>query len=349
MSSSGVFEAAEKQVQQPLLSELQATHARDVRAYSLINAVAATVSPGERARLQANPEVATVVPDQLITLTNPMTAASPFGPSAGFRRGRTGPSASEGTTPVPPLPGACAPPGHVQLDPQALEAIHAASQDPSEPTARSLGITGAGVKVAFIADGLDVNNPDLIRPNGQHVIVDEQDFSGEGMSAPTGGEEAFLDAGSIAAQGNEVYDVSHYSALPLDRPCDIRIEGVAPGASLVGLDFFGAEDAGFESSIIQAINYAVTVDHVNVLNESFGANYYPDDGADLDLIKAARRRRRRRWHHGRSRDRRRRRHQHDRHARRQTPTSSRWGRPRPIASTLRTATAAPASLAYGAG
>ncbi len=127
----------------------------------------------------------------------------------------------------------------MQLDPQALETIHADSQDSSEPTARSLGITGAGVKVGFIADGLDINNPDFIRPNGQHVIVDYQDFSGEGTSVPTDGGEAFLDAGSIAAQGNEVYDVSHYSALPLNRPCDIRIEGVAPGASVVALEFPG--------------------------------------------------------------------------------------------------------------
>ncbi|HXW82560.1 MAG TPA: S8 family serine peptidase, partial [Acidimicrobiales bacterium] len=282
--SSAVFEAAEKQAQQPLLSELQATHARDVRAYSLINAVAATVSPGERARLEGNPSVAAVVPDQLIALTNPMTAASQFQSYAGGGRGRPGGWPTSGTT---PLPGACAPPGQVQLNPQAIETIHADSQDPTEPTARSLGITGAGVKVAFLADGLDINNPDLIRPDGQHVIVDYEDFSGEGTSVPTGGGEAFLDAGSIAAQGNQVYDVSHYSDLPLNRPCDIRIEGVAPGASLVALDVLGAGDAGFASSILQAINYAVTVDHVNVLNESLGDNPYPDDVADLDLIKAA--------------------------------------------------------------
>jgi hypothetical protein len=143
------------------------------------------------------------------------------------------------------------------------------------------------VTVAFIADGLDINDPDFIRANGSHVFVDFKDFSGEGTGVPTGGGEAFLDASSIAAQGRKVYNISNYSALPLDQKCDIRIEGVAPGASLVGLDIFGAENAGFNSSFIQAINYAVTVDHVNVLNESLGNNYYPDDQASLDVIKAA--------------------------------------------------------------
>ena len=150
--------------------------------------------------------------------------------------------------------------------------------------------------VAFIADGVETTNADFQRnpayatagsPAGSPVFTDYKDFSGEGTSVATGGGEAFLDSSSIAAQGNESYDISKYSALPLSQPCYIRIEGVAPGASLVGLDIFGAEDAGFNSSFLQAIDYAVTVDHVNVLNESLGNNYYPDDQASLDLIKQA--------------------------------------------------------------
>jgi subtilase family protein len=173
------------------------------------------------------------------------------------------------------------------LEPQALQAINAASQNPKAKTAQSLGLTGAGVTVAFIADGLDINNTDFIRPDGSHVFVDYKDFSGEGTSVPTGGGEAFLDASSIAAQGRFPHNISNYSYLSLNGPCYIRVLGVAPGASLVGLDIFGAEDAGFNSSFIQAIDYAVSVDHVNVLNESLGNNYYPDDQASLDIIKAA--------------------------------------------------------------
>jgi hypothetical protein len=256
--------------QAPVVSQLAASGARNVHSYTVLNAISATVSRSEISQLKSDPAVSKVVPDQIIHLA----PAQPAG------------SSTAGTA-VSPLPGACAPPGKVQLNPQALETIHADSQNPLERTARSLGVTGKGVTVAFIADGLDTNNADFIRADGSHVFVDYKDFSGEGTSVATGGGEAFLDASSIAAQGRHVYDVSHYSQLPLNRPCNIRIEGVAPGASLVGLTIFGAEDAGFNSSFLQAIDYAVSVDHVQVLNESLGSNFYPDDKASLDLIKQA--------------------------------------------------------------
>jgi subtilisin family serine protease len=264
-------------IQAPVLSTLTSAGASSIQTYSVVNAVAATVPSSTVATLKSDPAVSEVIPNQLIPLAAPQPAAASGTSSSG--------ASSSGAT---PLPGACAAPGKVQLDPQAIETIGADSDVPGAQTARSLGITGAGVKVAYIADGVDINNPDFIRPDGQPVFFDYKDFSGAGTGVPTGGGEAFLDASSIAAQGNQVYDVSQYSKLRLNVPCDIRIEGVAPGASLAGLSVFGAsDDAGFNSSIIAAINYAVTVDHVNVLNESFGSNFYPDDQASLDVIKAA--------------------------------------------------------------
>ena len=112
--------------------------------------------------------------------------------------------------------------------------------------------------------------------------MDYKDFYGDGPNAPTGGAEAFGDASAISAQGNVVYDVATQYANPtvVSYPgghCYIRIVGVAPGANVVALK------AGSEllpnSAILQAIDYAVTTAHVDVLNESFGANVYPDSGA----------------------------------------------------------------------
>jgi hypothetical protein len=252
--------------QRGVIAELAAAHARSVTSISLVNAVAATVSPIVASQLAANPAVAEVVPDQRLSYGSPAPAAGQ----------------AHAAGPVKPPPGAC--PTHkkaVQLDPEAIEAIHAATQTGKGNAAQALGYTGAGVKVAFIADGADPDNPDFIRAGGQHVFVDNRDFSGTGTSAPTDGSEAFLDASSIAAQGRHVYDVSHYG-VKLTVPCRIRVLGVAPGASLVGLNVIGSSFAVFTSVLLEAVDYAVTKDHVNVINESLGFHKYPDvDSADL--------------------------------------------------------------------
>jgi hypothetical protein len=264
-------------IQQPVVNELSQTKAQNVHALQVINAVSATVSPGEAQRLAADPAVAEVVPDRPI----PVAASSSLTTAASLSAA-SGDASSAGPR---PLPGACAPGNQVQLDPQAIEAIHAASQSGQGPDAQALGYTGAGVKVGFIADGLNINDPDFVRADGHKVFVDYQDFSGTGTKAPTNGAEAFLDASSIAAQGRQTYDVSGYGN-GLSRPCSIRILGVAPGASLVGLNVFGSANLAYNSVFLEAINYAVTVDHVNVLNESFGSNPFPDT-ASLDLTRMA--------------------------------------------------------------
>ncbi len=251
--------------QAPILSELRMTRAEKVRSYSLVDALAATVSPGEAARLADNPAVAEVIPDSPVRGPDVATTAD----SAGS------PSASPDhpkTLPIPP--GACPAAGQKALLGEELSLIHADSNSSSGPTARSLGFTGAGVKVAYMAEGIDINNPDFIRQDGSHVFVDYQDFSGDGADAPTSGGEAFLDASAIASQG-KVYDVSHFGPIPLAGPCRVAVEGVAPGASLVGLKVFAQNGYSTTSGILQAIDYAVTVDHVDVLNESLGYNPFP--------------------------------------------------------------------------
>lgn len=262
--------------QAPLMDELRQVHASNVKSYRLVNALAATVSQGEVDRLKLNPAVAQVIPDETIRHTK---RAAPDLRAVGSPVAKLGKANVAPTTPFNVIPGACADTGYL-LEPEGLQLTNTASLDPSALTARSLGIDGTGVKVAWIADGIDVNNPEFIRADGTHVFIDYQDFSGDGPGEPTSGDEAFLDASTIAAQGRNVYNVNGFTAQSYPAACNIVIQGVAPGASLIGLDVFGTFEDSNTSNFLEAIEYAVQTDHVDVINESFGSNLYPETAQD---------------------------------------------------------------------
>ena len=265
--------------QAPIVAELRQVQAPNVRPFRLINAVAATVSASEAAHLASNPLVQAVVPDAVIRAPR-----RPRDDSGAVANG-----AGAGTAAAANATGALC----NTLEPQALQLTNAAFADPTTPQAQQVldghgqAVTGKGVTVAFIADGLDPSIAGFIRPDGSHVFVDYQDFSGDPAGTPTESAEAFGDASSIAAQdmpnGSPLtFDISQFvnAAHPLPSPCNIRIRGMAPGASLVGLKVFSNLGYTTTSSFVQAIEWAVLQDHVDVLNESFGSNPFPDNVND---------------------------------------------------------------------
>ena len=99
---------------------------------------------------------------------------------------------------------------------------------------------------------------------------------------PTYDFEAFGDASSIAAQGTTVHYLSKFvnPAHPLPTGCDVIFRGVAPGASLAAMKVFGNDRTPL-STILEGMDWAVSVDHVDVLNESVGIDAIPDTGQNL--------------------------------------------------------------------
>ncbi|MBJ7597057.1 S8 family serine peptidase [Candidatus Nephthysia bennettiae] len=252
-------------------SELSTLRATDVKSFHIVNAVSATISRAEARRLASDPAVRAVVPD----LRRPLPLAASRDTTAAAAGAAAQPSAAELQQICPPDPSV------PLLEPEALQVMNVEFQPgDTRPAAHQLA-DGSGVKVGIIADGLDPNQPDLIR-NGKSIVFDFRDFSGYGNNAPTDGRESFLDAGAIAAQGNAVYDLAKFvnPTHPLPPGCNIRIKGVAPGASLAVMNVAGSAPGFFNSQIIQGIEWAVNVDRVNILNESIGGNSFPDKNND---------------------------------------------------------------------
>jgi len=251
----------------PVMGELQQVGAQRIKTFHLLNAFGAVVSDGELQRLRANPAVAEVAPD--VVIRRPRAAAQSATNSSAS-------SASVATSlPLHNIPGACATSGQGWIG-EELEVTNTDSNGANPNTARALGFTGKGVKVAYIADGVDPHNENFIRKDGTSAFFDYQDFTGDGPGQLTDGGEAFIDSNAIAGQGRVIYNVQNFATQSTPGACLVRIEGMAPDASIAGYNVFGTFEDTLTSNFLEAIEYAVTVDHVDVLNESFGDNPFPD-------------------------------------------------------------------------
>jgi Subtilase family len=272
--SMGARMSALASSQSSLIAQLQRTRARSVRQFGTINAFATAVSPLEASALAADPLVQAVVPDRVIAPPRGKTAVKSAPTTAASRP--YDPSVLCGT-----------------LEPEALQLTNAAFLNSSAAQAQRVvddkgqAITGQGVKVAFLADGMDPALQGFIRPDGSRVFIDYQNFSGDAAGTPTGDGEGFGAASAIAAQDMPngkplLFDISQFvnPAHPLPAPCNIQIRGIAPGASLVGLDVVSSLGLATTSRFVQAIEYAVVHDDVDVINEPFGGNPVPDTTED---------------------------------------------------------------------
>ena len=247
----GARQAAAASMQAPLLAQLNQVGASRVTTLSLLNAVAATMPSAEAQALAQTPGVKAVVPDGTIiigdaTSTTPTVAASQVGKSG------IPPAAADGqqlcnANPNKPL-----------IEPEALTSIHDASDNPNDPFEASKIATGQGVIVGNVDANSLAGNPNMIRPNGQHVIID----------APNPNENVFSDefngdVSTIAAQGTVTY--TYASQLPfsnLPAKCSFRIVGDATGASLLSTGFFNDTNAAGqvvapESQVIAGLQQAV--------------------------------------------------------------------------------------------
>ena len=248
--------------QADVLAELRQVHATHVHSFHIINAISATISSAESERLAHNSAVMAVVPDAVRHFASLGSGPGPAIPAMARNHRLPARRLNQQTCPANP--------SQPLVEPEARQVMNV--------DAANQLVDGEGIKVGIIGDGIDPNLPDLIRPGGDHVLFDYQDFSGFGPGAPTDGRESFLDAGTIASQGNETYDLSGFvnPAHPLPAGCNIKIEGIAPGANLAVLNVAGSSPSFFNSQIIQAIEWAVLNDHVNVLTEPFSGNPMPD-------------------------------------------------------------------------
>jgi Subtilase family len=261
-------EATAASMQAPLIAQLKQVGATHLTALWLLNAVGAAMPAAEAQALSHTPGVKAVVPDGTIIIGDGAKYNTKTVAASRVRKSAIPATAADGqqlcnTSPSQPL-----------VEPEALTSIHA--------TKANAIATGKGVIVGNVDADLIAGNFNMIRPNGQHVIIDAPDPTSNVFSDEFNG-----DVSTIAAQGTVTY--TYASQLPFSNVpanCSFRIVGDAPGASILTTgSFTDSNSAGQivapESQVIAGLQQAVS-EGVDVVSESYG--YGALVGANSDLL-----------------------------------------------------------------
>ena len=263
-------QAAAMSMQAPLVAQLKQVGATGITNLSLLNAVSATMPASEAQALSHTAGVKEVVPDGTITIGD-ATSTTPTASASQVKKPAAPPNTAPGgqqlcnANPSTPL-----------VEPEALTSIHDA------PGQASSIATGTGVVIGNVdADSL-AGNPNMIRPDGQHVIIDAANPNENVFNDEFNG-----DVSTMGAQGTVTY--TYASQLPfsnLPAGCTFKIVGDATGASILTTGEFNDTNASGqvvapESQVIAGLQTAVN-NGVNVVSESYGFGALP--GANDDLL-----------------------------------------------------------------
>ena len=264
--------------QAPLIASIRSHGGTRVTQLTAPDAIAATVSAAEVARLRDSPAVAEIVPDVMIQVAQVHTEAVPpvaaraariaVTPAAGARPGNGRSPATIPALRTHIIPRNC--PSTPVQEPEAVADIHASDGNPNAPDEANSIATGQGVIIANEGMNELAGDPDLQRADGSHVVIDAPNYT-----ADQGNDETFEDAASVGAQGLIVYQYS--KALPFSNVspgCTFTIKGDAPAASLVDLSEIDTPILAL-SQVIAGIDNAVTTVHADVISESFGTTSLP--------------------------------------------------------------------------
>jgi subtilase family protein len=249
--------------QAPLVADIRAHGGTGISQLVSLNAIAATVSAAEVARLRASSAVAQIAPDTAVPMDESASAAATAAAAATARPATT----SGSPVPCPTIPGE---PGKPAQEPEAMADIHASTGNPNSPQMANSIATGKGVIVAINGMNQLAGNPDFQRPDGSHVVINAPDYTKD-----NGNDESYGDASSVASQGNVVF--SYAQALPnsnIPGRCTFTIKGDAPDASLVDTTQIDTPPSPNltldESQLIAGVDNAVTISHADVISESYG-------------------------------------------------------------------------------
>ncbi len=162
------------------------------------------------------------------------------------------------------------------------ELTTALAQTGADVAQNTLGLTGAGVRVAVMDTGIDYNHPDLGGCFGPGCRVARgYDFVGDAFNA----DETSPTFNPVPAPDNDPDDCNgHGTHVAGIIGANGTITGVAPGATFHAYRVFGCEGSTTSDIMLEAMERALD-DHSDVLNMSIGSSFqwpqYPTaQGAD---------------------------------------------------------------------